>query len=321
MLESINLLIWSIKNEPKLYELNNFRYLKRFRFNFDKIDYSKLKKIKQSFPFWELIDWNLDLLDDLEIVTNPFLYQNGVQSFIFHNWSAYISDKFVANIREIKPKYLCIESSSLCQNQLNLIDILSELPSKMKITFKWRKQLKPITLWFSNVILKVFQNDRDDFMLFEWKSFMFKISQNYLKDIKVEHLGIESYLDMLVLNLDHYLQIEFEDITPILNNDQALNVDEYFLQYIQDSKSNWEILVRAKDIARIDVKNSIVWLEDLNGNVEWLTLKWAELKNYFYELTFPYELEYLPNLVSLLPQTWKYTILLCLDELRQWNWI
>ena len=186
--------------------VHHLKLLKRFRFYFGEWDWSKVRIIKRSFPFWELIDCEWYLAEDLEVMTNPILYQNGVQSFRFYHYenNIYISNKFISNIWEIKPKSIRLKCEDFeYKSKSNFIDILSQLPNQMQITFKKDNWAEPISLRFSRTFLKIHQADRNEFLLLEWKWFIFEIDQNYLKNIKVMNHS-NSNLEWLVLNLKHY---------------------------------------------------------------------------------------------------------------------
>ena len=211
---------------------------KKFELSFDKINYSKFKLIKHSFPFCKMIDFRFKLSDKYEILTNPILYQNGVESLNFYWYNGFInlSDKFISNIKEIKPKSVYIQDEFYYRSKLNFIDTLSGLPDKMKITFGIGKGFKSMSLWFLNTVLKIFQNDRVSFALFEWKSF--KV-WDWLKieSIKRNRHSLDPYSDWLALCLDKYGQVEFEEFKLISEKEQVDKVDKCFPQYIPDSKS------------------------------------------------------------------------------------
>ena len=83
----------------------------RFQFSFSNVNISKFKLINNSFPFWEKLELWYEILKDLEIITNPIHYQNGIGSLELYDDSnnmLHFSDKFISNIWEIKPKSVWI---------------------------------------------------------------------------------------------------------------------------------------------------------------------------------------------------------------------
>ena len=269
--------------------------------------------IKQSLPSWEIIKCKCYLPEDLEIITNPMIYQNGAQSFKFfisnEKDNIYLSDKFISNIWEVKPKSVYLKSNDFeYKSKSNFKDVLSQLPNQMKITFSKFYWFKPILLRFSNVVLKFVQDDRDDFLLIEWKSFIYEISQDNLEGIKVMRFDSEQNSEWLKLNLAQYGVIVFEDFNQIIDLKQAIDVNNFILKSTSKSKNARTVFVLAKDISEIQIQSSIVSLEDPDGTVQWLISKWSEIKSFSNKLTFPDDYKYLSNFIKLFSSTTKYTI-------------
>ena len=188
------------------------------------------------------------------------------------------------------------------------IDVLSQLPNQMKITFSKFYWFEPISLQFSNAVLKIIQDDRDDFLLIEWKSFIYENSQYDLEDIKVVKSDSESNSEWLELNLAQFGVIMFEDFNKITDLKQAINVNNFFPKSTSKSKNERTVFVLAKDISEIQIKNSIISLEDPDGTVEWLISKWSEIKSFSKKLSLPDDFKYLSSFINLLSSTTKYTI-------------
>ena len=246
-------------------------------------------------------------------MTNPMFYQNGAQSLkIFIPkaiFNIHLSDKFISNIWEIKPKSVHLKCNDFkYKSKSNFIDVLSQLPNQMKITFSKFYWLEPISIRFSNVVLKIIQDDRDDFLLIEWKSFIYKISQYDLEDIKVVKFDSESNSEWLKLNLALYGVIVFEDFNQIIDLKQAINVNNSFPKSTSKSKNERTIFVLAKNIFEVQIQNSIVSLKDPDGTVEWLISKWSEMKSCSKKLSLPDDYKYLSSIIKLFPSTTKYTI-------------
>ena len=225
--------------------------------------------VKRCFPFCKVIEFVFELSEEYEIITNPILYQNGVGSLKFRSYTNTINlpDKVISNIKEIKPKSVYFEHKFLYQCKLNFIDILTELPNQMKITFEKDKWPEPISLWFSNTVLKIFQNDRDDYTLFKWKSFRFEIKQKYFEDIKGVRHCKDIYSGWLALCLDNYSQVEFEDFKKISDTEQAAEVDRCFPEYTPDSTSKWTVFIWAKDLIEAKLNCNISFF---NQNSIWI---------------------------------------------------
>ena len=291
---------------------NLLKIFKRISVSCDKCSLIN-ESIKQSLPSWEIIECKCYLPEDLEIITNPMFYQNGAQSFKFFSPNGiiniYLSDKFISNIWEIKPKSVYLTSNDFeYKSKSNFIDVLSQLPNQMKITFSKFYWLEPILLRFSNVVLKFVQDDRDDFLLIEWKSFIYEIGQYYLEDIKVVKIDSEPNSEWLELNLAQYGVIVFEDFNQIIDLKQVINVNNSFPKSTSKSENERAIFVLAKDISEIQIQNSIVSLEDPDGTVEWLISKWSEMKSCSKKLSLPDDYKYLSSIIKLFPSTTKYTI-------------
>ena len=305
--ESLNQQRIRKRRKPNLFKI--FKRISVFCYNCSLINES----IKQSLPSWEIIECKCYLPEDLEIITNPMIYQNGAQSFKFfisnEKDKIYLSDKFISNIWEIKPKSVYLKSNDFeYKSKSNFKYVLSQLPNQMKITFSKFYWFKPISLRFSNVVLKFVQDDRDDFLLIEWKSFIYEISQYDLEGIKVMRFDSEQNSEWLKLNLAQYGVIVFEDFNQIIDLKQAIDVNNFILKSTSKSKNERTVFVLAKDISEIQIQSSIVSLEDPDGTVEWLISKWSEIKSFSKKLTFPDDYKYLSNFIKLFSSTTKYTI-------------
>ena len=189
----------------------------------------------------------------------------------------------------------------------NFIGVLLNLPSKMKITFERGYQRKLISLNFSNVVLKIVQNKRKDFTLFEWKSFFYEIDWDNIKDIKFEDHSSEPDLDCLKLILRSNYKVEFEEFNP-LTIEQAGKYDNYFPQHNLDNKSWWTIAVLVKDLDSFKLHGPIASLNEPDWNLDRLISKWSGLKYFSHELEFPDHFKYLANIISLFPKNWVFTV-------------
>ena len=298
------------KSDKNYSNLNILQLFERFKFVFLKMNSSKFKLINISLPFWDKIKFWLNLSSNLEIVTNPMLYQNGVGSLTLshkHN-DIHISDNLISNIWKIKPKSVSIESEKFVyKNESNFIDVLQNLPSKMKFTVKWGYHWTTISLRFSNVVLKIVQNKRKDFTLFEWKSFLYEIDEDNIKNIKFEDHSSEPYLDWLKLILRSNYKVEFEEFNP-LTIEQAGKYDNCFPQHNLDNKSWWTIAVLVKDLDSFKLHGPIASLNEPDWNLDRLILKWSGLKYFSHELEFPDHFKYLANIISLFPKNWVFTV-------------
>ena len=251
-------------------------------------DNSKFKLIKHSFPFCKQIEFVLEPTDDSEIITNPILYQNGVESLKFSSYKNTInlSAKFISNIKEIKPKSVYLQHEFLYEGKLNFIDILTELPNQMKITFMKDKGYKPMSLWFSNTVLKILQNDRDDFTLFEWKSFKFEIEQKYFEYIKGEHYYANPNSDWLALSLDFYDKVEFEDFNLISNKEQAAEIDYFFPRWIPNFMGKWTVLLLAKDLIEAKLDCWVFFKKSRYWSCSVIIFKMIETKIIYFYIIF-----------------------------------
>ena len=277
-------------------------------------DYSKLKQTEQSFPFcWE-IEFKVKLSEEYEILTNPTLYKNGVNSLKFSSGNALInlSDKFISNIKEIKPRSVFLEGRVLYWGKLNFIDILTELPSKMKITFEKDKGGNSISLWFSNTVLKIFQKDRENFSLFKWKLFKFGIEKRYFKNIKRKHQHTDLYSDWLALRLDNYFHVKFEDFKLISNKEEATEIDHYFPPCIPDFKSKCTVFVLVKNLIDARLDNWIISRKADFGAAQWLFSRWSKLKSFIFKLYLPYELDFINRVSKLPPQNIR--LIVCISQ-------
>ena len=132
-----------------------------------------------------------------------------------------LSERFLSNICRINPKSLWIQNRNFQFNgKSNFIDVLTQLPSQMNVTFGGGLWVKPIWLQFSNTVLKLVQNDRDDVMLLKAKSFSYMFNSDYFDSIAVMRNESEPDLEWLALGWEYYHKIEFEDFEPILNKEQ-----------------------------------------------------------------------------------------------------
>ena len=303
------------KLDKKYSNSNILQLFERFKFIWREIDYSKFQLINKSFPFWENLSFYLKYSRDLEIVTNPILYQNGIGSLELYDTNniLHFSGKFISNIWEIKPKSFLIKSKNFVyKKESNFIDVLQKLPSKMKITFKWGKLYLKTSLIFSNAVLKISQNDRDNFTIFEWKTFLYEIDRNNIKDIMFEGYSSEPDLDWLKLKLRNNYKIEFEEFNPI-TKEQADEYDSCFPQHILNNESWWTVAVLVKDLNNFKLHGPIASLNDPDWNLNCLESKWSGLKYFSHELEFPCDFERLTNIISLLPKIWVFTVKVLLN--------
>ena len=272
------------QNSDKKYDNSGIlQFFKRFIFIFRKNDCSKVQLINNSFPFWENLSFDLNSTNDLESVTNPILYQNGIELLELHDTSnkIHFSDKFISNIWEINPKSVLIESKKfLYKKESNFIDVLLKLPSKMKITLSWRNLNSQISLIFSNTVLKISQNDGDNSSFFEWKSFLYEIHRDNIKNIKFEDHSSEPDLDWLKLRLRNNYKIEFEELNP-LTEEQASKHDNCFPQHILDNENGWTVAVFVKNLKLFKLQGLINSLNDPDWNLDRLISKWSGLKYFF----------------------------------------
>ena len=282
-------------------KINHLSLFKKIELNFDKINYSKFKLIKHSFPFCKMIDFRFKLSDKYEILTNPILYQNGVESlkFDWHNGFINLSDKFISNINEIKPKSVYIQHEFYYRSKLNFIDILTELPDKMKITFGTDIGSKS-TLWFSNTVLKIFQNDRVGFALFKWKSFKVRVWLE-IENIKRKRHSTDPYSDWFALCLDEYGQVEFDDFKLISEKEQAEEVDKCFPLYIPDSESKRTVLILAKDLIDAKLFSWIIPRKVDCRTDNLLFLRSSKLISSIFTILLPNDLRYITNISKLPP--------------------
>ena len=299
-------------------KINLLSLFKKFELSFSYINYSNFKIIERSFPFCKKIDFAFKLSDEYEIITNPILYQNGVQSLKFCGYKNTISlsSKFISNIKEIKPKSVYLQNKFLYEGKLNFIGILSELPTKMKITFGEFYLSEPMSLWFSNTVLKIFQKDRDDFALFEWKSFKIWTDTKYLEYIKGEHHCTDPYSDWLALCLNKYNSIEFEEFSLISNKEQAAEIDHSFPQCIPNSKSKWTVFILAKDLIGAKLHSWIISSKANSRAIQWLISRWSKLKSTIFTISLPSDSEYITNINKLPPQNIELVVFIDPDKLQ-----
>ena len=289
---------------------NLLKYFKTIELFFDEIDYSKLKQVKHSFPFCKEIKFKFSLSKEYEIITNPILYQNGVETLKFesHDRHFNLSDKFISNIKEIKPKSVYIEHM-YSGGKPNFIDILSEFPRKMKITFIKNKWPEPISLWFSNTVLKIFQDDRDGFTLFEWKSFKFDFRRRFFENTKGEPCCADPHSNLFALSLDNYDKLEFEDFNKISNTKLVAKIDDCFPECIPDSKSEWTVFILAKDLIEAKLNGYISFSRRIQfGFVEWLISNLLKLKSYILTISLPWDPKYITNIRKLPHQNMKLVV-------------
>ena len=193
------------------------------------------------------------------------------------------------------------------KKELNFISVLQKLPNKMKITFEWRDFYRWIFLRFSNTVLKISHNDRDNFTFFKWKSFLYEISEDNIKDIKYEDHISKSDLIWLKLKLRNNYKIEFEEFNPI-TKEQADEYDSCFPQHILDNESWWTIAVLVKDLNNFKLHSPIASLNEPDWNLDRLVSKWSGLKYFSHDLEFPDHFKYLANIISLFPKNWVFTV-------------
>ena len=300
-------------NKPSFWQL-----FERFAFIYSVNDCSNFKLINNSFPFWEKLEFRYYLSRDLEIVTNPMLYQNGIKSlkFISNCKNIHLSDNFISNIWEIKPKSVLIESGKFeYEKELNFIGVLQKLSSKMKIKLKIGYFERWISLIFSNTVLKISQNDGDNSTFFEWKSFLYEISSDNIKDIKFEDHSSKPDLDWLTLKLRKNFKVEFEDFSPI-PKDQASKYNSCFPQFIWDNESWWTVTVLVKDLNKFEIYSSFEPINDPDETINRLVSKWSRLKYFYYELKFPKDFKCLDNIIRFFPQNWIFTVKIELEDIQ-----
>ena len=299
-------------------KINLLNLFKKIYLDFFEVNISNLKLIKQSFPFCTRIRIECLSSKEFETLTNPILYQNGVQLFEFTNYRncIYLSNNIISNIKEINPKSVCFKGKVLYKWKLNFIDILSGLPNKMKITFEKSNSYDPISLWFSNTVLKIFQTDRDEYNLFEWKLFKFKIDQNYFKSIKGEYNWTNPNSSWLALRLDNYNQVEFEDFNLISNKELADEVDLWFPPCIPDIKNKWTVFILAKDLIDAKLSSWVIYSQVYSGTAQWLLLKWSKLKLSILQLCLSSNSKCITKFIKLAPQNIELVLSIHLDKLQ-----
>ena len=297
---------------------NHLNLFKNILFFFNQIDYLKFKLIEHSFPFCKNIKFVFELSEEYEIITNPILYQNGVESLSFSSYKNTInlSDKVISNINEIKPKSVYLYHRFIFEGKLNFIDILSGLTNIMKITFKQPEGNNPSSLWFSNTVLKIFQNDRDDFTVVKCKSFTIEIDINYFEDIKEEYRWTDQYSDWFTLRLDKYSQVEFEDFNLISNKEQAAEAVHCFPPWIPDSVSECTVLILAKDLIDAKLNSCIFSLKTNFEAVQWLFSRWSKLKSSIFKMYLPNESRYITDISNLPPQNIDLVVFIGPDILQ-----
>ena len=298
-------------------ELNLIKYFKRFNIHVFK-NWSEFEYFEQTLPFWESIEWEFSKSSDIEIMTHPSLFKNGVKSFKFFNFKpdyTKISDKFLSNINEIKPKSIWLKSNGFeYKTRLNFIDLLSQLPNKMQIKFGNDSELiNPIQLDFSKTYLKFFQSGKKDCLILKWKFFSLKFDNKYAKNIKVMHHSSEPNSECLIINLDNFDNIEFKDFEPVLNKEEIKVIDSNFPDSISCFKSKWTIVALAKDLAQVKLNSSITLLYNLDETVQYLNWKWSEIKSYIHKLWFPQDYEYFSGTASPFSSNKKYSVEFCLQ--------
>ena len=201
------------------------------------------------------------------------------------------------------------------KSESNFIDVLLNLPSKMKIIFERGYQRKLISLKFSNTVLKIVKNDREDFTLFEWKSFLYEIGWDNIKNIKFEDHSSEPELDWLKLGLRNNYKVEFEEFNP-LTEEQVVKYDNCFPQFIWDNESWWTVAVLVKNLDSFKLHGPIDSHNELDWSLNRLVSKWSELKYFSHELTFPDHFKYLANIISLIPKNWVFTVKFSFDYVQ-----
>ena len=316
--EDTNKIIKLINQEwvQKYSSSDLLKQFKKFKFDIWSNSYSNFKLIKHSFPFCESFKCKLNLSKDLKVISNSLLFQNGVKSFEFyHNDDIKLYDSFISNIWDIRPKSVWIKSQNFkYKSESNLIDVLSQLPNKMKITFGNEIRKFPISLWFSDTILKIYQSDRDNYKLFEWKSFVFVVNQEYLEHIKIALHKSKSDLDWFELSLKSYVKAEFEDFNSTFKLEQCLKYDSWFPQQISDNESQWIVCVLAKDLNKVKLDSSITSFKNHAETVKFLISKWP--KSFSHWLKFPNDFKFLSDIANMYPKNWIYSADIYLWRIR-----
>ena len=193
---------------------------------------------------------------------------------------------------------------------------MSELPNKMKITFGKSYQDETISLWFSNTVLKIFQNDREGFTFFEWKSFKLEIDTEYFKEIKGKYHRKGRFSDWLALCLDNYNLVEFEDFSKISDKDKATEVDDCFPPCIPESDSIWTAFILAKDLIDADLNGWIISRKANSGAAQWLISRWSKLKSSIFRIFLLWNHRYIKNISKLPPQNIELVVLINQSNLQ-----
>ena len=160
---------------------------------------------------------------------------------------------------------------------------------------------------YGNTVLKIFQNDREDFKLFEWKSFLYEIDRDNIKDIKFEDHFSEPDLNWLKLRLRNNYKIEFEELNP-LTEEKACKYNNCFPHNILDNKNWWIVAVLVKDLNSFKLDSPIDSLNDPNWVLYHLVSKWSGLKYFTHKLVFPDHFIYQANIINLFPKNWIFTV-------------
>ena len=238
-------------------DLNPLNVFKRLKILFDSGNYSKFKMIQNSFPFCEQVEFTCYFNNkDFETMTNPILYQNGVKSFNFANYSndkSSLTDKLISNIWNFNPKSLFQQFACICYPKPNLIKILPKLPNNMKYSIGEWHNWNSIKLWFSNTILMIIQSDWDEPLFLKWKLFNFEINNDNLWGIRIAHNDSEPYSDWLILSLDNSDLYGFEEFSPFLT-EKANEINELLSFSDWNSDSYWTVAVLAKDLIKIKLE-------------------------------------------------------------------
>ena len=259
------------------------------------------------------------LSEDLETMTNPMLYKNGVKSFEFysHKRCINLSSIFISNIWEIKPESIWIKTKRFkCNSESDFFEILKNFPKKMQITFGEGDWDKSVSLSFINTTLKIFQVDKNEFWYFKWKSFIFEFDQKYINDIKFEYLDSDKSSDWLLLSFEYYDKITFEDFDIIIDQNQIEEYNSYFPILTSDSNNKGTIVVLAKNLDKVNLHSSIVSLVGSHNTAKWLTYKLWELASFSHRLELPRDFEYLNKIINLFPQNSKYTLIIHLNGIQ-----
>ena len=174
---------------------------------------------------------------------------------------------------------------------------------------------KPISLWFSNTVLKIFQNDRVGFALFKWKSFKVR-DWRKIKSIKGIRHSIDPYSDWFALCLDEYAQVEFEDFKLISEKEQAEEVDKCFPRWIPDSESKRTVLILAKDLTDAKLFSWIIPRKVDCITDHSLISRWSKFKTSELTILLPNDFKNIDNISKLPPLNINIVVFIDSDKLQ-----